>query len=54
MRHIFAFKDDYVVYSGYADISRLDVEQRGKTIYLHIFSQTEYMGVVACDNYLID
>lgn len=54
MKHIFAYKNDFVIYSGYINVEKIHEEKRGNLTYIHIYTKDEYVGVIACDKYEIN
>lgn len=51
MKHIMAYSNDYVIFSGYVDINRLEEEKMCGRTYIHLWNKDEFIGVVACDRY---
>lgn len=54
MKHIFVFKDDAVIYSGYAMVDKLEAEKRGNRLYLQIWIRDEFVGTISGDKYEIN
>lgn len=53
MKSVDIYKDGYIVYSGLADISKLEAETKGKRTYYNIWCENTFIGVVAGDRYEI-
>ena len=42
MKHIFAYRNDFVIYSGYINVEKIQEEKRGNLTYIHIYVKDEY------------
>lgn len=54
MKHIIAYKNDYVVFSGFVNVAKLNEETKGNRTYLKIWNRDEFIGIVSCDRYEFD
>lgn len=51
MKHLTAYKNDLVVFSGLVNVAKLDAEIKGNRTYLKIWNRDEFIGIVSCDRY---
>ena len=51
MKHLTAYTNDYVVFSGYVNATKLDAEIKGDRTYLKVWNKDEFIGIVSCDRY---
>ena len=49
-----AYLDGSIIYSGFANANKLDVEQLGNFKHLHIWLKDRFIGVISCDSYDIE
>lgn len=46
MKHLTAYKNDYVVFSGFVNVAKLDAEIKGDRTYLKIWNKDYFIGIV--------
>lgn len=51
MESVNIYKDGYIVYSGWVDISKLEAKPKGKITSYNIWYDGMFIGVVAGDRY---